>query len=105
MPLQLSLDGDLFSLIERKRLPESWALLYTAEMVSALEFLHSCGYIHRDLKPTHVLYNFDSRQTLVVDFGLVQVPSSPHPRSHLRNSGLTCRNLALRIYIYISILF
>ncbi|KNZ56271.1 AGC protein kinase [Puccinia sorghi] len=38
-----------------KRLPESDARFYAAEVISALEYLHLHGYIYRDLKPENIL--------------------------------------------------
>ncbi len=34
---------------------EDVARLYTAEIVSAISYLHSRGIVHRDLKPENVL--------------------------------------------------
>eukprot|EP00908_Phaeocystis_cordata_P013943 Transcript_25055.p1 GENE.Transcript_25055~~Transcript_25055.p1 ORF type:complete len:441 (-),score=124.99 Transcript_25055:65-1387(-) len=46
---------------------------YMTGLFSALIHIHNHGFIHRDIKPTNVLYNFQSRRTKVVDFGLVQM--------------------------------
>eukprot|EP00079_Xenopus_tropicalis_P034228 XP_017947999.1 PREDICTED: protein kinase C delta type-like [Xenopus tropicalis] len=42
---------------------------YTAEMVIALQFLHSNGIIHRDLKPENILVDNDGH-IKICDFGL-----------------------------------
>jgi eukaryotic-like serine/threonine-protein kinase len=44
-----------------------------ADILSALEVLHSLGYTHRDLKPANVLFH-DGRWTLS-DFGLILPPT------------------------------
>ena len=48
--------GDLFSLMESKgALPEPHVVVYTAELVLALEHVHSLHIIFRDLKPENVM--------------------------------------------------
>ncbi len=43
--------GDCFSLLKNMgTLEEEMAKQYIAEVVLALEYLHKCGIIHRDLK-------------------------------------------------------
>jgi len=39
--------GDLVNLMSNFDVPESWAQFYTAEVVLALEAIHSMGFIHR----------------------------------------------------------
>ena len=68
--LELCPGGDLASLIYRlgDRFPYELAVLYSAEILSMLEFLHSHSIVHRDLKPENLLLT-SSRHLKLTDFG------------------------------------
>lgn len=64
--------GELFfHLRKEKRFSEERCRLYTAELVLALEHLHSLGIIYRDLKPENILLQEDGHLCLT-DFGLAK---------------------------------
>ncbi|KAH9758651.1 putative serine/threonine protein kinase IRE4 [Citrus sinensis] len=65
--------GDLYSLLRKVGcLEEDVARIYIAELVLALEYLHSLGIVHRDLKPDNLLIAHDGHIKLT-DFGLSKI--------------------------------
>ncbi|KAF5480281.1 hypothetical protein F2P56_001043 [Juglans regia] len=65
--------GDLYSLLRNLGcLDEDMARVYIAEVILALEYLHSLNVIHRDLKPDNLLIGQDGHIKLT-DFGLSKV--------------------------------
>lgn len=65
--------GDVRTLLNNiQTLPADMAKMYTAEVVLALEYLHSYGIVHRDLKPDNLLITSVGHIKLT-DFGLSKV--------------------------------
>uniref|UniRef100_A0A8C1T6W5 Rho-associated protein kinase n=1 Tax=Cyprinus carpio TaxID=7962 RepID=A0A8C1T6W5_CYPCA len=60
--------GDLVNLTSTYDVPEKWAKFYTAEVVLALDAIHSMGFIHRDVKPDNMLLDCYGHLKLA-DFG------------------------------------
>lgn len=72
MALESCEGGELFDQITRKgRLSENEARFYAAEVVDALEYIHSLGLIHRDIKPENLLLTADGH-IKIADFGSVK---------------------------------
>lgn len=62
--------GDLGGALSReKKFSEDVAKLYSAELILALEHLHSLNIIYRDLKPDNVILDADGH-AMLTDFGL-----------------------------------
>ena len=80
--LEYASGGELFGHIKRLGACHiSCARWLTAELVNALEYMHSKGVLHRDLKPENILLDEDGHIKLV-DFGSGSpslAPNAPAP--------------------------
>ncbi|KAG1682193.1 Serine/threonine-protein kinase Chk2 [Nymphon striatum] len=77
--LELVEGGELFDrIVSCKKLKESNAKLLFYQMVLAVQYLHSQGITHRDLKAENILLTNEEDQTLikVTDFGLSKLINS-----------------------------
>jgi protein kinase A/protein kinase X len=64
--------GDLFSASHKWKISEKEAQLWTAELVLAIEYLHSKDVAHRDIKPENTLVDNEGHLRLT-DFGFAKV--------------------------------
>ncbi|KAK9674556.1 hypothetical protein RND81_12G240600 [Saponaria officinalis] len=77
--------GDLHSLLRKQpsyRLPVQAVKFYAAEVLVALEYLHSLGIVYRDLKPENILLREDGH-IMLSDFDLCFTSDVAH-RIHKR---------------------
>ncbi|XP_035534234.1 rho-associated protein kinase 2-like isoform X1 [Morone saxatilis] len=68
MVMEFMPGGDVVTLTMNYDMPEKWARFYTAEVVLALNAIHSMGFIHRDVKPDNMLLDQHGHLKLA-DFG------------------------------------
>lgn len=77
MVLDYCPNGDLMThLSEKGRFPESVARFYIAEIILAIEYLHSLDIVYRDLKPENILLDRAGHIRLA-DFGLAKENVNP----------------------------
>lgn len=58
--------GDLVNLMSNYVVPEKWAKFYCAEVVLALDAIHSMGFVHRFALLLVLLYNYGLFNTNVI---------------------------------------
>ena len=47
--------------------------IYMYQLLSCLNSIHSAGIIHRDIKPDNFLFNIDTNECYLIDFGLAEI--------------------------------
>jgi len=70
-------NGDLLSYLEKSvKFELEVARFYLAELIHAVEHMHTLGVIHRDLKPENILLT-NNRHILITDFGSSKILPKP----------------------------
>jgi 5'-AMP-activated protein kinase catalytic alpha subunit len=68
MVMEYQPGGDLFSYLEKGRLPEQKACFLFRQIIQGIQYCHSQSVVHRDLKPENIV--FDSQGNIkICDFG------------------------------------
>jgi serine/threonine protein kinase len=60
-------------LVKRKRFKLKTVILLAIQMINVMKYIHTCGYIHRDIKPDNfVIGKNNSNKLYCIDFGLAK---------------------------------
>jgi len=77
MVMEFVQGGDLIGQLQRKgRFSHEETAFYMAELVEALDTVHRCGFVHRDVKPDNVVIAMTGHLKLL-DFGLCKNNNAP----------------------------
>ncbi|HMF56305.1 MAG TPA: protein kinase [Pyrinomonadaceae bacterium] len=68
--------GDMAVLSRSHLLPIETVLYYLEQVCSGLAHAHSCGVIHRDIKPQNLLLTADRKVLKIADFGVAKLEAS-----------------------------
>ncbi|MES2508921.1 MAG: serine/threonine-protein kinase [Pseudomonadota bacterium] len=64
-------------------LPISKVLSIIARVAEALAYAHKQNVVHRDIKPANIMYDFDSDNVKVTDFGIARITDSSKTKTGL----------------------
>ncbi len=85
------MEGNLKQYLDEAIIDATQATLFCKDVVLGLEFLHKQKMLHRDLKPTNVLYTVYPKLCLkIADFGLSRMEDSVSPTVFGTHAGTRC---------------
>lgn len=62
-----------FIVSKRKKFGMKTVIFLAMKMIDTIKYIHSCGYIHRDIKPDNLVVGYDDQKKLYcIDFGLAK---------------------------------
>jgi len=87
MVMEFLQGGDLIGQLQRKgRFTQAETAFYMAELLEALDTVHQCGFIHRDVKPDNIVISITGHLKLL-DFGLCKSDIVVDQRELVGESG------------------
>lgn len=75
---------DLFEYCRRKFCLKT-VLMIAIQMIQRIEYVHQCGFLHRDIKPDNFLIGLGKQQSTIyiIDFGLSKRFKDPRTSKHI----------------------
>lgn len=67
--------------VKDRLLPAHRVLEICARVADALDYAHAQAVVHRDIKPANVLFQIDTLETKITDFGIARLTNSSSTRS------------------------
>jgi len=71
--VQELMDTNLHELMQHEQLKQEHIKLFLYQFLRGLKYIHSANVLHRDLKPTNLLVNYDDLLLKIGDFGLARI--------------------------------
>lgn len=60
----------------REDLEIIWVLEFIAKLADALDYAHRNGVVHRDIKPANIMFDSDTGEIKITDFGIARITAS-----------------------------
>jgi len=76
--LEYCSQGTLSQRLKKGPVPYDLLVKWTAQLISAMSYLHSMGVVHRDIKPDNILIS-ETDDIKIADFGLSKLMESIYP--------------------------